>query len=344
MPGKENTIRIKVKRHAGPGMFGWLFALCSLCLTLLLSVFVLFITAGVYQSLALERLETSLLRLEFYNSAPLRQAVLSPPAPLHWLAGPGVPSSAPESQYVADLIELLDRASRRDFAAAVGLIENLENASHVSRHAGTEGVNFTQLRAELLRGRELLVSAHNSLEAQRKSENSLRLLAAQFQALATESAELMGLTPESNPEQAFEFPVYSSGVLAQLPRCKGLGDNIQDLSALRLALDNIGGTVKVTGNNPHEIFNEKITAFRNATISLLGEREQHATSLKEIQNNRRSVDLEIRRITSGLNNRIRLEALKRLSPKINPYFKVLPDLILWISQKVFPSENILAGL
>jgi hypothetical protein len=92
-----------------------------------------------------------------------------------------------------------------------------------------------------------------------------------------------------------ELRAYTSGILQYLPVLDGLDDDLTDLQSLKTALEQAGGKVNVSGDNPAEIFAEKVRGLRAISEELVTEfsqlhtekemaEEMVAASLQEVQN------------------------------------------------------------
>lgn len=260
-----------------PNFWGWILALLSLLLIIVLSATSLLFSYYLRQEYIYQEFLFNLNKRQYLEINNLISDIFSPPRlyrliPLHQLLN----DTALLSTKAAIAKELVGAASAIEAQELQVADNRLETAFQIKQ----DDQRIIQIQS-LLKKLKLLsetIILHDS-EIQKLESRKLAIISEQ-DLLAHDFADIFGLEAEL-PEKEDQFlENYKLGVLAGLPKILKLRDNIGDLDRLKTELESLHAKIIYTGEDAHMQFTEKLESLRVAGNSATA-RQHEVTTLLE---------------------------------------------------------------
>ena len=224
--------------------------------------------------------------------------ILNQKPPMHsWFkASSGLQGQA-ESQLIKDLSATLGliRNDQVDLAVAKGLA-SIPNLLNDERPEYSNLLSSQAYRALLTELRDLAVEysklrrqeSSNEKEIARNREE-IRRTVQKHSLVANDFADFFSLMPDLDPSGT-ALTTYQHGYLRDLPRLRGLRDNIEDAVTLRAELDGAGGSVKISGDNPHAVFTAKLKGLAQLSRQLASDCEALKGEISRLETENKRTD------------------------------------------------------
>jgi hypothetical protein len=255
------------------------------------------------------------LDLKEYSLAQLDVTEMSKPPLLFNLADMLTPEATldlqlQQLQIARGLLEVLS-------AVAVSRVDEAERRL-LALPAGSVDATVQKMQGYLAE----LENSARALDEQRRilgeSNTALSGLDNAGNLVAHDFGELLGLAPDTDPNDPTPPEPYSGGVLQGLPKLKKLRDTIADLSFLKVELEALGGAVNVEGANSHEAFVSKLEALKRSYSELEAQREELLTRRSHAEEGSLRFGRTLSNMRGVLQGELGREILSRLSPP-NPW-------------------------
>lgn len=293
-----------------PALGAWLVGLGSLFIVLVFSVAALTAGKALRERYLFEAIEAHLKFKEYGEAEKLAEQIASPPLllrPARLIAPAEVIATRHRNIQIAKVIlsvtsalsvNRLDEAQHRLLSLPSGAAEPLIQRTQ-------EGLNSL-----VESGKKIETQQHLAADSQR----ALDAAATQGALVADEFGELVGLPAVRLEADDATLPMYDHGVLAGLPRLKGLRDDILDLNFLKVELEALQAKVKSGSGDAHGIFMRRMGELKASYAEISTKFDEALTQLEEAQDSSVALGRLAQARRAALQGDLAARALELLAP------------------------------